>query len=185
MKLRLIVLSALSVIGLAACASTTVSTAPVQTGTAKAVAKTTTAAKHAAVAHVGSTVAVSGIDAKLNVQLAAVMDPAAPDNSFDAPPAGKRLVGLKFVITNTGSKAVTDDIYIDASVIGSDNQTYSAELSTLAGCTSFSSGQFTLAPGAAGTGCAPFTLPTAVKVVQVQFKTQLGVEGATGQWNVP
>lgn len=177
---------------LAGCGSATVNSSPVASTTAAAKAAPVTKAtvKAApkttappAVAHVGSTVAVKGDNEDLNVQLAALMDPAPGSDEFTTPDPGKRFIGVKLVIADVGSKAVQDDANNDVSVVGSDNQTYSPDFADLAGCTNFNSGTFTLAPGATSTGCVTFDLPSTVKVVKVAFSPPFS--GNVSEWLVP
>ena len=70
-----------------------------------------------------------------------------------------RRVGGQFA-SNTNS---------DASVIGGDGQTYSADFSNVRGCTNFSYGQYTVTASRTSVGCVVFQVPNEVKVASVQW----------------
>jgi hypothetical protein len=125
----------------------------------------------------------SGGDA--NVTLTQVIDPAAGADQYTTPDPGKRFVGIEMTIANTGKATLTDDANSTTTVQGSDNQSYTADFSSISECTNFNNGEYTLAPGATVTGCVTFQVPTGVNVKQVQFQPGLGVGGVTGQWQVP
>lgn len=136
-------------------------------------------------AHVGSAIAVTDDQHnKANVTLAQVVDPAQGADSYTTPDNGKRFVAAKFVIAAT-SGTVHDDANNDATIIGSDNQTYSADFSNIAGCTNFDSGNFTVAAGSSSTGCVVFQIPTGVTVSKVRFNVVSGFADATAEWLVP
>lgn len=135
-------------------------------------------------AHVGSTINIGGSKG-LAVTLQQVIDPAQGADQFTTPDAGNRFVAAKFQIVNNGTAAFSDDANGDVTLIGSDNQSYTADFSDIAGCTNFSSGQFTLASGASATGCVNFQLPNAVKASKVQFQPNSGFSNNTGEWLVP
>ncbi len=184
-----------------ACGSTSVSSTPTPTNSPSATAAPSTPATPAAttattattvpvtttvkkVAHVGSTVEVSmatnGLnDAKADVTLEKVIDPATADQYTQAP-AGDRLVAAEFQITAKG--VLSDDANNDASLVGSNNQTYTPGFDTIPACTNFNSGQVTLATGASSTGCVVFEVPKAVTTTQINFGDQAGT---IGQWQVP
>ncbi|HVA08606.1 MAG TPA: DUF4352 domain-containing protein [Acidimicrobiales bacterium] len=117
--------------------------------------------------------------------LVKVIDPAQAADQFTTPDAGKRFVGTEFTIVNSGSATFDDDANNDGSVVGSDNQTYTADMSDIAGCTNFNSGQVTLAGGQSATGCVVFQVPTGVNVVNVHFAANMGLGGDTAEWINP
>lgn len=137
----------------------------------------------AAAAKVGDTVNVGGAQG-LAVQMVQVIDPASSDNQYSTPDAGKRYVGVKMQITNKGTSAYKDDANSNVTLIGSDNQSYTFDVSGIAGCTNFSNGEYTLASGASATGCVVFQVPDGVKPAKIQFATQAGFSGDTGEWVV-
>jgi len=179
---------------LGACgAASEVSSTPV-TSSASASANTTAAPRTTVapsttaepqVAHVGATIAVSVQGTGINnvpadVTLVKVIDPAQGTNQFFTPRAGNRFVGAEFVIKAV--RSASDDANSDAVLIGSNNQTYTPDFYSIAGCTNFNEGSFTLAPGQSTTGCVTFQVPSGVTVKQVEFGTQ---GGTVGLWEVP
>jgi hypothetical protein len=69
-----------------------------------------------------------------------------------------------------------------AAIIGSNGQTYSADLKDIAGYTNLGNGTFHLAQGETLTGSVTFQVPEAVKVAKVQWTP--GGPRPTVQWEV-
>lgn len=109
-------------------------------------------------------------------------DPAQPANQFDAASAGTRLVAIEFRITDTGTQATSDDANNDASVVGSNNQTYSPAFNDVAECTNFNSGEYQLDPGQSTTGCVVFQLPDGVRLSKAEWSPNGGFGGSFGTW---
>ena len=137
-------------------------------------------------AHVGSTLKVSNGTQAAAVTLVKVIDPAAGADQFTTPNAGDRFVGVEITIDAING-TLTGDANSDVVVIGSDNQTYTADFDSIAGCTNFNNGEFTVAAGDTSTGCVTYQIPTGITVSKVQFIPDGGVlPGVTaGQWLVP
>jgi cytoskeletal protein RodZ len=135
-------------------------------------------------AHVGSTVDVGGSKG-LAVTLNQVIDPASGADQYTSPNAGDRFVAIDVKIVNNGTAAFSDDANSDVTLIGTDNQSYTADFDSVSECTNFNSGQYTLAPGESTTGCVVFQVPDAVNTGKVQFQTQSGLSQSTGEWLVP
>jgi len=190
MPRRLIVLAIL-VMALAGCAKTT----EVNTPSAGGATTTTTAAGASGkaattttkpVAHTGSTLTLSTVDGQTySVALKQVIDPAQGSDQFTTPDPGKRFVATLFTVTNTGTKALSGDANNDASVIGSDNQSYSADFNNVAECTNFNSGSVQLGAGESVTGCVVFQVPTGVTVAKVQWAPSSGLANDFGEWLNP
>ena len=89
--------------------------------------------------------------------LTQVIDPATGADQFATPDAGKRFVATVLTIKNIGGSAIQGDANSDGSLIGSDNQTYTADFNDVSGCTNFNSGSYQLAPGESADGlrCVP------------------------------
>ena len=137
-------------------------------------------------AHIGSTIALSASNnAKLNVTAQQVIDPASGASEFSIAEPGKRLVGVKLLITNVGTGTYDGNANTGANLIGSDGQTYTADFNDITGCTNFSHGNVTLAPEAAATGCVVFQVPNGVSVAKVRFNPNSGIGGDTGEWINP
>lgn len=169
---------------LGACTASTVNSTPASQATGQSSSSPSPPAK--STAHTGATINISGTGAdKAAVTLVQIIDPATGANQFASPDAGKRLVGTKFQIANAGSGTLQDDANNDASLQGSDGQSYTEALDEIAGCTNFSNGSFTLAPGASVVGCVVYQLPTGVTVAKVQFNVEAGFGGQTAEWLNP
>lgn len=193
-------LAAVAVITMGAkgCGSTaSVNTSPVNTtpatassGTAATTPATAAPATAApttvpAVAHVGSALAVEDSQSnKGTVTLVQVIDPAQGSDSYTTPDAGKRFVGAKFTVAGTAG-TLKDDANNDATLIGSDGQTYTADFNDIAGCTNFDGGSFTVASGSSSTGCVVFQVPTGVTVAKVRFDINGGFGNSIAEWKVP
>jgi len=158
-------------------ATTTAPTAPPTTPAPTAPPTT------AELAHIGSTIAVKGLTGPgADVTLLAIIDPASGADEFTTPSAGSRFVGVKWEIKTTGSGTLSDDANNDTSLIGSDDQTYQPDFSTIAGCTNFDDGMYTIPSGQESIGCVTFQVPDAVKPAKVQFSLGGGFGGVAGQW---
>jgi hypothetical protein len=135
-------------------------------------------------AHVGSTIDVGGSKG-LAVTLNQVIDPASGADQYTTPNAGNRFIAVDVKIVNNGTAAFSDDANNDVTLIGTDNQSYTADFDNVSECTNFNSGQYTLAPGESTTGCVVFQVPDAINTAKVQFQTQSGLSQSTGEWLVP
>jgi len=109
-------------------------------------------------------------------------DPAQPSDEMDEPTAGDRFVAVQFRVTDTSLKhPVSDDANNDATIVGSNNETYNSSLDTVSECTNFNYGQFNLNPGESTTGCVVFDLSQAVRVSEVKWEAGFGM-GGMGTW---
>jgi Domain of unknown function (DUF4352) len=113
--------------------------------------------------------------------LTQVMDPAQV-GPYTTPTNGDRFVGAKFTIVGV-SGTFSSDADLDATLIGSDGQTYSPDFSALAGCTNFNHGTYSVTPGASTTGCVAYQVPTGVHVAQIQWGGFLN-SGAPASWTI-
>lgn len=133
------------------------------------------------VAHTGATLSLSGE----SVQLVQVIDPASATDSFMTANPGDRFVATLFKITNTGKQAGEGDANNNATVIGSNDQSYQADFDDVSQCTNFNSGSFQLGPGESATGCVVFQVPTGVSVAKVQWSPGGGLGGDFAEWVNP
>jgi Domain of unknown function (DUF4352) len=118
----------------------------------------------------------------LAVTMTQVVDPATGADQYATPNPGDRFVAVEMSLTNQSSVTISDDANIDATVIGTDSQAYTADFNSVAECTNFSSGQFTVLAGSPSeSGCVVFQLPNGVNVKAVQFSLDSYVD--TAQWN--
>ena len=134
-------------------------------------------------ATVGSTLTGSEPGVTFKVKLMKVEDPAPPQNSTEAAPSGQRLIGVEFAITGVKG-TYSDDANGAAVVIGTNSQTYQFSFSTIAACTNFNAGDFTVTRGQTAIGCVVFQLPDSVKVRQVQYQAGDGLGNSVLQWSV-
>lgn len=143
-----------------------------------------TTARSAAPAGIGSYFDVQDASANTyRVTLDKIIDPAHGADQFTTPDNGKRFVGAVFTILAVNGSPSDEDANSDAVIVGSNGQTYTADFSSIAGYTNFSSGQINVAKGEQTTGAVTFQLPTGVKVSKVQW-TPAGGFGNTVQWSV-
>ncbi len=178
MKTLAIIPVAACVLALAACGVTT----SVSHASSPAAAKSTRlAAPSSSPSPTGNTTGSVGDTATFtdstdgwsySATLVKVVDPAQPDNSFDAADSGKRLVGAEFVLKGLTGNA-TDDANSDAVIQGSDRQLYQPSFGGLAAGTNFDSGTFSLTPGSTETGWVAFEVPDGVKVAKIQWNPSL------------
>jgi hypothetical protein len=134
-------------------------------------------------ASVGSAIAFDDRSGnKGTVTLAQVIDPAQTTNSIGNPEAGKRLIGVKFVIAATAG-IVNGNANVDSSLEASNNQTYKPTFNDIAGCTNFDGGDYSVTAGRTATGCVTFELATALKVAYVRFSP--GYSNSIAEWKVP
>ncbi len=147
--------------------------------TKKPAPTTTTVPSHG----VGSVNTIHSVTGTYSVQLTQILDPAQPATpTFTTPKTGDRYVATVFTITDTGTQQVSDDANSDASIIGSDNQSYSPIFSNVAGCTNFNNGEYQLTPGESVSGCVVFEVPATVTVARVQWSPTSGFSSNFVQW---
>jgi hypothetical protein len=118
---------------------------------------------------------------KISVTLARVIDPAQAADQFTTPQSGNRFVGAVFNIKGT-SGTFSDDATNDATVIGSNGQTYTADFDSIAGYTDFNNGEFSVSAGESSVGAVTFQMPLAVKVSKVEWSANGGLGGAPAEW---
>lgn len=117
------------------------------------------------------------------VTLVKVIDPAQGADQFNTPDSGNRFVGAVFTIKALSGSPQDEDANDDAAVVGSNGQTYNADVDDIAGYTNFSNGQINVAQGDTTTGAVVFQVPDGIKVTEVQWSTSAGF-GSTVQWDV-
>lgn len=120
----------------------------------------------------------------MTVKLTPVIDPAQGADQYTTPNNGFRFVGAVFTL-NGVSGTFSDDANSDATLIGSNGQTYTFDSSGLAGVTNFNYGEYNLAPGQTSVGAVAFQVPDGVKASSVQWNGSGGFGGASATWVVP
>jgi Domain of unknown function (DUF4352) len=135
---------------------------------------------------IGSTLMVENQNKQYEaVTLQAVVDPATPDNSFDAPPAGQRVISVQIQIKNTSKGTDTDDANNNLTIIGANKQSYEAGFATINGCTNFEHGQYTLTQGQTEVGCVTFDVPTTVAIGKIRWNPNSGFSTNNAYWTPP
>lgn len=117
------------------------------------------------------------------ITLIKVIDPAHGADQFTTPTNGNRFVGAVFTVKALSGSPRDEDADSNAVLVGGNGQTYTADFSTIAGYTNFSSGVINVAQGDTTTGAVTFQIPSSVKVSKVQWSDSLF--GSTLQWNLP
>lgn len=177
---------------LAACSTHEVNTPVKQSSPPSTVATAhsttpTTAAKGAA--HVGATLSITAGPNKADVSLNQIINPATgalgPPMDDNGNPNGNSYVAALLTIKNTGSSAFSGDANSDASLIGSNNETYSASFESVNECTNFNSGEYQLGAGESSTGCVVFSVPAGVTPVKFKYSANGGLVGDFGEWLIP
>jgi len=75
-------------------------------------------------------------------------------------------------------------VNIDTSLVGTNGQVYTPASETVAGCTNFAFGSFTLAPGQSEVGCVAFAVPDGVDMKRVTFSLTDGSVDSV-YWTAP
>ena len=121
---------------------------------------------------------------KISVTLTRVIDPAQGADQFTAPNNGNRFVGAVVHITGI-SGTFSDDANNDATLIGSNGQTYTADFDSISGYTNFNDGEYNVSSGEKSVGAITFQVPVAVKVAKIEWSANGGLGGAPAEWQVP
>jgi hypothetical protein len=177
------VLAGLSILLITGCASTSISKAPAGSGGQQK----SSSAQNATTGAVGTTFTVkttndNGSPVTYDVTLIKVSQHARPDSSFDNAPGGKHLAGTEFKITGQAGSD-SDDANSDATVQGSDQQTYTFGFENLAAGTNFNDGDFSISPGQTIKGWVSFEIPNGVTVASVQWDASGGFD-TPATWTV-
>jgi hypothetical protein len=153
----------------AAQAAQTKAAATLNADLSSAPAKTTSTTTTTSV-HLGATLSFQDTRGDpYTVQLVKLIDPAKGADELTTPDPGHRFVAAVFKITNTGKRRISDDANSNASITGSNGQTFLSDPDTVAECTNFTSGTYQLAPGQSLSGCVVFQPPRGIDVSQVDW----------------
>jgi hypothetical protein len=80
---------------------------------------------------------------------------------------------------------LSDDANNDATLIGSNGQTYTADFDSIAGYTNFNNGEYNVSAAENSVGAVIFQLPLTVKVTKIEWSANGGFGGAPAEWLVP
>jgi hypothetical protein len=134
---------------------------------------------------VGTVYTVTGQSGdKMTVTLTKVIDPAQGAGQFTTPGNGNRFAGAIFTITGI-SGTLSDDADNDATLVGSNGQTWPAGFGSIAGYTNFNSGEYNVSAGENSVAAVTFQLPLTVKVAEIEWSANGGFGGAPAEWLVP
>lgn len=78
-------------------------------------------------------------------------------------------MALSLTLTDTGPWTISSDANTDATLTGTDGQTYTADFDAVSECTNFNRGNYTLLDGATKSGCVVFQIPIGVSDRSAQF----------------
>ena len=120
----------------------------------------------------------------MSVTVAQVIDPAQGADQFTTPGNGNRFVGAVFNIKGING-TFSDDANNDATLIGSNGQTYTADFNSIAGYTNFNDGEYNVSAGENSVGTVTFQVPLAVTVAKIEWSANGGFAGAPAEWLVP
>jgi hypothetical protein len=172
------------VISVATSGGSGVSTTPSGTGGTPQAKGSPSATQAAAPARIGAYFDVKDDSGDTyRVRLDKVIDPAQGADQFTTPNHGMRFVGVVFTIKAISGSPKDEDADNDAAVIGSNGQTYTSDVSSIAGYTDFSNGQINVAQGDSTKGAVTFQLPNGIAVSKVQWSASSGF-GSTSQWTL-
>lgn len=176
---------AVAMLSVASCGSITKSSGPTTTAPgAPASTKAAPSPSNSLSGPVGTVYTVTDPSGdKMSVTLTKVIDPAQGADQFTTPDNGNRFVGTVFSI-NGMSGTFSDDANNDATLIGSNGQTYTADFDSIAGYTNFNDGEYTVGPGENSVGAVTFRVPVTVKLAKIEWSANGGFGGAPAEWLV-
>jgi hypothetical protein len=121
----------------------------------------------------------------MTVTLVEVADPAQPTTEFDAPQAGKRLVGVQLKLNNIGTAVYKDSPDNSATLIDAGGQRFTSTLVSEITAGPVFPGSVTIAAGDSAVGFVVFEIPTRSAAARLQFALDSGIASQTGQWRLP
>jgi hypothetical protein len=181
-----IVAAAAVILGIAGCSSIAKTSTPAHTTpAASASSKAAPSPANSLSGPVGTSYTVTDQSGnKMSVTLTQVIDPAQGADQFTTPQSGNRFVGAVFDIKGING-TFSDDANNDATLIGSNGQTYTADFDSIAGYTSFNDGEYTVSAGENSVGAVTFQVPLAVTVAKIEWSANGGLGGAPAEWLIP
>lgn len=133
------------------------------------------------VARLGDTLHLDRVgEEKIAVTLVQVINPATVSDGGGDPE--KAYLATKLTIVNTGTSTIVGNVNTNVAVIGSDDQSYTADFAVVAECKNFVFGWFLLAANSSITGCVTFALPPAETPVKVRYAPSSGLSDDIGEW---
>jgi hypothetical protein len=180
------VAAAAAMLGIAGCGSIVKTSTPAHTApAAPASSNAAPSPANSLSGPVGTTYAVTDQSGnKMSVTLTQVIDPAQGADQFSAPQGGNRFVGAVFTIKGIHG-TFSDDANNDATLIGSNGQTYTADFDSIAGYTNFNNGEYNVSAGESSVGAVTFQVPLAVTMSKIEWSANGGLGGAPAEWLIP
>ncbi|MDQ6785054.1 MAG: hypothetical protein M3063_16780 [Actinomycetota bacterium] len=130
----------------------------------------------------GTAITVNGPDgAQASVNVAAIVDPAAPAYSYDAAGSGQRFLAVKLKVTDTGDVALQENALEDTTLVDSTGASQTPVVTEAAGCATIVGGEIALGPHSTQVQtCVTFELPSTstVKVVHVSLGRNVAGQGS-------
>ncbi|MGH3180540.1 MAG: hypothetical protein ACRDOH_17750 [Streptosporangiaceae bacterium] len=178
--------AAAAMLGIAGCSSIAKTSTPAHTApAAPASSKAAPSPGNSLSGPVGTTYAVTDQSGnKMSVTLTQVIDPAQGADQFSTPQSGNRFAGAVFTVKGI-SGTFSDDANNDATLIGSNGQTYTADFDSIAGYTNFNNGEYNVSAGESSVGAVTFQVPLAVTVSKIEWSANGGLGGAPAEWLIP
>lgn len=178
--------AAAAMLGIAGCSSIAKTSTPrPAAATAPASSTASPAPTSSLSGPVGTSYAVTDESGnKMSVTLTQVIDPAQGADQFTSPQSGNRFVGAVFDIKGING-TVSDDASNDATLIGSNGQTCTADFDSIAGYTNFNHGEYSVSAGESSVGAVTFQVPVAVTVSKIEWSANGGLGGAPAEWLIP
>jgi hypothetical protein len=121
---------------------------------------------------------------EISVTLTHVINPAEGADQFNTPQSGEKFVGAVFTIKGING-TFSDDANNDATLIGSNGQTYTADFDSIAEFTNFDDGDYSVGAGESSVGAVTFQIPLGVGVSKIEWSANAGLGGAPGEWLIP
>ena len=180
------VAAAAVMLGVAGCSSIAKTSAPSPAAATAPASSTAVPAPTSSLSGpVGTSYAVTDASGnKMSVTLTLVIDPAQGADQFTSPQSGNRFVGAVFDIKGING-TVSDDANNDATLIGSNGQTYTADFDSIAGYTNFNHGEYSVSAGESSVGAVTFQVPEAVTVSKIEWSANGALGGAPAEWLIP
>jgi hypothetical protein len=158
-------------------ATATGTTAPARTADSTAARAPGTAAR------VGDAISLRGSETTLKVRVLGVLDPLAAGD-YDQADAGKRYVGVRIALDNTGQSAYSDAVGNGSHVIMAGNDQAESTIVSSGPCGGDFQSDVKIAPGEQRVGCIPFQVPEGETVKSFEFTPDSGFANNTGEWDI-
>lgn len=93
-------------------------------------------------------------------------------------------MAVEIQITGKSSGNDSNDANDNLSVVGSNKQDYSADFDSVAECTDFDNGEYSVSKGESEIGCVTFQMTTGVNVAKVKYNPDAGFSTNEAEWTL-